>query len=159
MASRIAEAIIGKGAHVPPDAALEDLTPTLARRRPDAALATVWEQLAHIVYWQDFTLAILEGKEPKVPLRAADGWPAMPPAESAAAEWKKLLSRFRRGASRLDSIARTKSLTARVRRGSRSTFGSMILVIGNHNSYHFGQIVSLRKMMGKWPPASGGDTW
>jgi uncharacterized damage-inducible protein DinB len=28
-----------------------------------------------------------------------------------------------------------------------------------HNSYHVGQIAMLRRMLGAWPPQSGGDTW
>ncbi len=28
-----------------------------------------------------------------------------------------------------------------------------------HNAYHFGRIVLLRRLLGIWPPASGGFTW
>ena len=32
-------------------------------------------------------------------------------------------------------------------------------VLALHNSYHLGQIVLLRRILGAWPPPSGGDTW
>jgi hypothetical protein len=35
----------------------------------------------------------------------------------------------------------------------------MLQTIGAHNSYHLGQVVQLRQMLGAWPPASGGLTW
>jgi uncharacterized damage-inducible protein DinB len=28
-----------------------------------------------------------------------------------------------------------------------------------HNSYHVGQVAALRRALGAWPPADGGDTW
>jgi uncharacterized damage-inducible protein DinB len=28
-----------------------------------------------------------------------------------------------------------------------------------HNSYHIGQVVILRRMLGAWPPLDGSDTW
>jgi uncharacterized damage-inducible protein DinB len=28
-----------------------------------------------------------------------------------------------------------------------------------HNSYHFGQIAMLRRVLGAWPPRGGGDSW
>lgn len=31
--------------------------------------------------------------------------------------------------------------------------------LADHNTYHFGQIVSLRRQLGAWPPPSGGQTW
>jgi uncharacterized damage-inducible protein DinB len=35
----------------------------------------------------------------------------------------------------------------------------MILTIASHNSYHAGQVVFLRRMLGTWPPPSGGFSW
>jgi len=32
-------------------------------------------------------------------------------------------------------------------------------MLANHNSYHLGQIVSLRRLIGAWLPPSGGATW
>ena len=35
----------------------------------------------------------------------------------------------------------------------------IIEIIAQHNSYHLGQIVVIRQMLGTWPPPSGGLTW
>jgi uncharacterized damage-inducible protein DinB len=35
----------------------------------------------------------------------------------------------------------------------------MLHAIAAHNSYHLGQVVVLRQMLGAWPPPSGGLTW
>jgi len=28
----------------------------------------------------------------------------------------------------------------------------LLMIIGNHNSYHLGEFASLRQVMGSWPP-------
>jgi uncharacterized damage-inducible protein DinB len=35
----------------------------------------------------------------------------------------------------------------------------MAQTMGAHNSYHAGQAVLLRQLLGQWPPPSGGLTW
>jgi hypothetical protein len=71
----------GRGEHVAPAVALEELTAAQARRRPSKKLATVWDELAHMVFWQELTLEIMRGGQPKTPEHAADGWPAIPHRE------------------------------------------------------------------------------
>jgi len=51
--------------------------------------------------------------------------------------------------------------------GARSVEGTtvsearadLLRAMGQHVSYHVGQIALLRRMMGAWPPPGGGDTW
>jgi uncharacterized damage-inducible protein DinB len=152
-------ALIGKGAHLSPKAVLEGLSVAQVRRRPVKGLATIWEQLAHIVYWQDFLLRVSEGKEPKAPRSAELGWPAMPPLAGSRNGWAKLVKRFERGLAAAALIAEEKTPTAGVKPGSRRTFGGILLTLADHNSYHLGQIVTLRRLIGSWPPHSGGTTW
>ena len=35
----------------------------------------------------------------------------------------------------------------------------VLRAMGNHVSYHGGQIALVRRMLGAWPPPGGGDTW
>ncbi len=70
---RIIASVSGSGAHVRPAVALEYLTMEQARRRPSKRLATIWEELAHMVFWQDFVLETVRGGQPKAPAHAAGG--------------------------------------------------------------------------------------
>jgi uncharacterized damage-inducible protein DinB len=151
-------ALTGKAAHVSPMAALEGLSVAQVRRRPAKGLATIWEQLAHMVYWQDFLLRVSEGKDPNVPRSAELGWPAMPPLAGSREGWAKLVRRFERGTAAAARIAEEKNPTSGVRPGSRRTFGGILLTLTDHNSYHLGQIVTLRRLIDSWPPPSGGAT-
>jgi uncharacterized damage-inducible protein DinB len=156
---KIIASVSGAGAHVAPTIALEELTATQARRRPSKKLATVWDELAHMVLWQDLTIEIMRGGQPHVPEHAADGWPATPTGRGATKAWEALKGRFLAGVAELEEAARTRDLEARVGGDAKSTLGELLVMIANHNSYHLGQIVSLRRLMDAWPPPSGGATW
>jgi uncharacterized damage-inducible protein DinB len=149
----------GRGEHVAPAVALEGLTAVHAKRRPSRKLATVWDELAHMVFWQDLTLEIVRGGQPQTPEHAADGWPAIPAGRGAAKAWGALRDRFLAGVAELEALARTRDLEAWVGGDAKSTLGELLLGIANHNSYHLGQIVSLRRLLDAWPPPSGGATW
>jgi uncharacterized damage-inducible protein DinB len=149
----------GGGAHVAAAVALEELTATQARRRPSKKLATVWDELAHMVFWQELTLDIVRGGQPHSPEHAADGWPSIPTGRGATKAWRELRDRFLAGVGELEEAARTRDLEARVGGDAKSTLGELLLMIANHNSYHLGQIVSLRRLIDAWPPPSGGATW
>jgi uncharacterized damage-inducible protein DinB len=156
---KIAASVGGGGAHVTPLAALEALTAAQARRRPSRKLATIWEELAHVVFWQDLTLEIVCGGQPQTPAHAAGGWPAMPTGRGGAKAWDALRARFAAGVAELEEAGRTRDLEVPVGRDAKSTLGELLLMLANHTSYHFGQIVALRRLIGAWPPPSGGATW
>ena len=109
MAQPLKEKIIGSlsapDSHVSPAVALEDLTAAQARRRPGKRLATIWEQLAHLVFWQEFVLETVRGGNPRPPATAEGGWPPMPPARGAANEWDGLKARFAASLGELQRIA------------------------------------------------------
>jgi hypothetical protein len=45
----------------------------------------------------------------------------------------------------------TLDLTANIPHGTGQTYLRQILLIADHNAYHLGQIVQVRKLMGDWP--------
>jgi uncharacterized damage-inducible protein DinB len=64
--------------------------------------------------------------------------------------------RFRRGLSALRDRVAGEDLLAK--RGTR-THLALLRAMASHNSYHAGQVVVLRQLLGSWPPPSGGLTW
>jgi uncharacterized damage-inducible protein DinB len=156
---RIIESLSAPETHVSPSVALEALTPAQARHRPSRNLQTIWEQLAHVVFWQEFVLATLRGGKPRPPDSAEGGWPPMPSGRGATRAWEELKARFAESLAEIEAIARRGSLAKPVGRRGNSTLGAELVSLADHNTYHFGQIVSLRKQIGAWPPPSGGQTW
>jgi hypothetical protein len=42
---------------------------------------------------------------------------------------------------------------------ARESIGTGLLHAAVHNSHHLGQVVTIRQLMGLWPPAAGSMTW
>jgi hypothetical protein len=81
-----------------------------------------------------------------------DYWPADPRPPSARA-WNQSLASFRADRSRLQAlIGKTRvDLFALVPTGKdRQTLLRAILLVADHNAYHVGQIIAVRRALGIW---------
>lgn len=155
----IVESIQGLGSYVEPLRTLEGLSAAEARKRPKRGITTIWEQLLHMVFWQDIMLTRLKGQTPPDVPHDQDGWPKMPPVAGQDEAWSDLLAHFASGLQEAEKIARRAKLGNRMSRQTKRTFANQLLSLSTHNGYHLGQIVTVRRMIGKWPPPSGGYTW
>lgn len=152
--------IRGKGAHLDPLAAVEDVSWDIAGRRIVPFHHTIWQQLCHQNYWIAFELKCIEGPEQPVPAEASASWPvADGPSDEAA--WQLELATFRTNLAQLEALAEAKASTlARIVRAKKElTVESVLWLLVAHHSYHTGQIVQLRQALGAWPPARGTTTW
>ncbi|HYL84513.1 MAG TPA: DinB family protein [Candidatus Angelobacter sp.] len=113
---------------------------------------TGWQLLEHsrIAQWD-----ILEfSRNPKhVSPGFPEGyWPKTPlPPDDAA--WTKSVEAFQRDLQemiRLVQNAKT-NLYAKIPHGEGQTILREVLVLADHNSYHLGQLVDLRRALGAWP--------
>lgn len=144
----------GGGAHVHAEDALQDFP---SRKRGAFARGlkhTAWQLLEHlrIAQWDIVEFSrnaryvspdFPEGYWPKTPL---------PPNDAA---WKKSVREFDRGLEdmvRLVKSPRT-DLYAKIPHGQGQTILREALLLADHNSYHLGQIVDLRRALGIWPQA------
>lgn len=151
----IGNALSGKGAHVATKELFAGLSWKVAGARPEGAPHSLFQLLNHMSYWQDWVVKWLDGGNPTVPKHAAGGWPGSPTPASAQ-EWQRAVRGFRSGLQKLDRQSRQADLLTT--RGEHSRLG-MLQAIASHNSYHAGQVVVLRQILGAWPPPSGGVTW
>jgi uncharacterized damage-inducible protein DinB len=80
-----------------------------------------------------------------------DYWPQHPAPPNAAA-WDESIASFRREREKLKQIARdTKDLFARVPTGKEQhTYLRALLLVADHNSYHLGQLVAVRRALDAW---------
>ena len=155
LSSTIGNALSGKGAHVRTKNLFAGLSWKVAGTRPEGLPHSIFQLLNHMSYWQDWVVKWLDGADPPIPKHASGSWPGSPgPASSK--EWQRAVRGFRNGLTKLDRQSREGDLLAT--RGKHSRLG-MLQAIASHNSYHVGQVVLLRQMLGTWPPPSGGVTW
>jgi hypothetical protein len=151
----LANALSGKGAHVATKNVFEGLDWELAAVRPEGAPHSAFQLLGHMTFWQDWVVKWLDGGNPPVPKHAAGSWPK-DTAPASKQDWVRAVKAFRRGLEGLERRSRKGDLLAK--RGEHTRLG-MLHAIASHNSYHVGEVVVLRQMLGAWPPPSGGATW
>ena len=151
----IGRALSGEGAHASTQNVFDGLAWTDAALRPAGAPHSIFQLMTHTTYWQNWVLQWLAGDEPVVPKHAAGSWRSTP-GPSSAQEWKRAVGEFREGLKQLESQSRKVDLLGQIGRTSNLR---MLHAIASHTSYHVGQVVLVRQLLGKWPPPSGGLTW
>jgi uncharacterized damage-inducible protein DinB len=123
---------------------LEGVDAEAAARRPIAAAHSIWEIVHHLTAWNDVPRRRIDGERDGV-LSEGKDWPAVP--EPTEENWQQSLEALRTAHRRLHT--RLTQLTdeelPRAVAGSESTVGGMVLGVIQHNAYHGGQIVVLRK--------------
>jgi len=163
--NELEQILMGDSAAAPPAFILQGLSSDAAHRTIEGAPHTIYEELWHIVYWQQMTLDWVGELETPYPAHASEGFPT--DNDKAREEWSDLCERFFRGNQVAAAAARDEiRYDAPVRCPSRPgqplrvmTVREQLESLGAHNAYHFGRVVLLRQLMGLWPPPSGGDTW
>lgn len=161
----LVELIRGKGAFTDAVACVSGLGVAQAGDRHGAPYSA-FELVFHMNYWMQYEIDRIEGRSPKYPDHAAESWPTSPAPESETA-WAASVARFGAlldamiGLAR-DPVARERGV-ATTSSASYANQGSTVRDIlwqtAVHNAYHVGQVATLRRMLGAWPPAGGGDTW
>ncbi len=150
------QALSGKGAHVDAQHIFDGLDWKVAGDVPGATGHSPFQLLNHMIFWQDWAIKWLDGEKAPIPKHAAGSWPGGL-APGSREEWDRTVRQFKSGLKGLEQRIRQGDLETRPRRGK--TRLAMLQTMASHNSYHAGQVVTVRQMLGKWPPPSGGLTW
>jgi hypothetical protein len=141
----------GGGAHLSFDDAMADFPAQLRGTKPAGAPHTAWQLLEHLrlAQWDilDFSRNpnYREGKFPD------DYWPKSekPPNEKA---WEDSAASFRRDLKEMEELVENPKtdLFAKIPWGDGQTILREALLVADHNAYHLGQIVLLRRLVGAW---------
>jgi hypothetical protein len=138
-------------AHASFEVAVRDLPAKLQGTRPEGADHSPWELLEHlrIAQWDilDFSRNPMY-KELKWP---AEYWPSTqaPPDEGA---WEKSVESFQRDREELCGLIGdpTTDLFAPIAHGEGQTILREALLTADHNAYHIGQLILVRRLLGAW---------
>jgi DinB superfamily len=145
----------GGGAHLDFDRAIAGLPPELRGARPDGVPHTPWRLLEHlrIAQWD-----ILEfSRNPRhVSPRFPDGyWPGgdAPPDPNA---WDRSVAAFRADLLAMQELVADPAtdLFAPLPHGEGQTLLREALLVADHNAYHLGQLVVVRRRLGAWTEGS-----
>jgi uncharacterized damage-inducible protein DinB len=125
---------------------LSGLTLEQVTLRPDGATHSIYEELWHVVAYQQSIIA------PGDP--AGEHYPSAAPEHER--QWHDLVQVFLDGARAAAAMGQSpERLALEVRPGE--TMADELNCVAVHNAYHLGKIVALRQRIGAWPPTAASD--
>ena len=130
------------GEFPPREHLLSGLTLEQVTLRPDGASHTIYEELWHVVAYQESVLGRGDPNGDRYP-------PAAPEHEH---QWHDLVRVFMQGARDAAAMGDApERLAVEIEPGL--IMADELNCVAVHNAYHLGKIVALRQRMGAWPPA------
>jgi DinB superfamily len=139
-------------AHVDYDAAVDGIGPEHRGKTPSGLPYSLWQLIEHIRIAQSDILDFCVNASYREKKWPDDYWPSYPAPPSDAA-WDESVSSYVRDRDALKKIVRNPSidLSAKIPHGTGQTYLREVLLVADHASYHIGQIVLVRRLLGIWP--------
>ncbi|MGH9581447.1 MAG: DinB family protein [Bryobacteraceae bacterium] len=144
----LVDAIDGHHAHIDFDSAVADFPAELRGEKPAAAPHTAWQLLEHLRLAQHDILEFSRNPGYESPRWPEGYWPATESPPDAHA-WEKSVKSFQKDSRELKALVRDDGLDLfkRFEHGQGQTLLREVLLVANHNSYHLGQLVYLKKTL------------
>ena len=148
----LVELLDGGSAHVRAEDALKNVDPGIRAARPGGEVRSAWEELEHLRIAQKDILEYTLDPNWTSPEWPSGYWPAET-GEVGDETWQRSVDEFFADLARVVELVRDDSvdLTGEIPHGEGRTYLREILLVADHNAYHLGQIVQLRKLGGDWP--------
>lgn len=138
-------------AHVTFDAAIKGLPVELRGKRPRNAAHSPWEIIEHLRIAQWDILEFSRDAKHVSPDWPSGYWPKKP-APPDDKSWDKTVRAFRRDLKAMSDLVSDEStkLDARIPHGDGQTILREALLLADHNAYHIGELVLVRRLLGAW---------
>ena len=145
------ELLAGGSAHAKFEDVVKGLPARLRGVKPAEFPHTAWMLLEHLRLAQWDILEFSRNPKHVSPPWPSGYWPKTEAPPNAAA-WNKSVQQFRRDLKAMQSlIANRKSdLFARIPWGDSQTILREALLVADHNAYHLGQLLDVRRLLGAW---------
>lgn len=144
--------LLTKGnAHVTLEEACADVPARLFNQRVPDLPYTLWQLTEHLRIAQHDILEFCIDPAYESPKWPEGYWPAAEvPADGAT--WQGTLTQIRQDRDRFMALLHnhTQDLLAPLPHGTGQTLLREALLIADHNAYHTGQIILLRRLLGNW---------
>jgi hypothetical protein len=137
-----------EGAHIAFDEAVIDFPAHLRGVKPKGAPHSAWQLLEHMRLAQEDILDFSRNPDYKEKKFPDDYWPPEDAPPNGAA-WDKSIREFQHDLKEMQAlIANPKhDLEAAIPHGDGQTLLREALLVADHNAYHLGQLMFLRKML------------
>ena len=141
----------GRGAHADFDSVIATFPSRLRGVRTKGLPYSAWQLLEHLRICQWDLLEYSRDPKHVSPEWPAGLWPKSPTPPTAAA-WTRSVRAFRKDLASMRKRVRDpkRDLTAPLPHAPQHTLLREALILADHNSYHLGQLVVLRRLLGAW---------
>ncbi|MBD3299551.1 MAG: DinB family protein [candidate division Zixibacteria bacterium] len=147
----IATLLEGRGAHVDFDHAIADVPANARGVTPDGAAHSPWDILEHMRIAQWDILEFSRNPEHISPDWPNGYWPddSQPPTKTA---WNKSVSAIKSDLDAMIDLVKNpeSDLLTPFPHGEGQTLLREALVLADHNAYHLGELVIVRRLLGVW---------
>ncbi len=144
----------GGGAHLNIEKALTEFPAEVQGIKPAQAPHTPWQLLEHMRIAQWDILDFCRNSNYQELEFPAGYWPETEAPPNPAA-WEKSVKSFHADLKAMQDLVANPAtdLFARIPHGERQTILREALLVADHNAYHLGQLVLLRRLLGVWDEA------
>ena len=147
----LVELLNGGQAHIDFESAVKDWPANLQGKKPEGAAHSPWEVLEHMRIAQWDIVEFTRNPKHVSPEFPAGYWPmTQAPLDNKA--WNKTLAAFRSDLKAMIKIAQSKSTDffTPLRHDDDQTVLREVLLVADHNAYHLGELLLLRRQLGAW---------
>ncbi len=143
--------LAGGGAHAKFDDVLKDLPPDLRGNKPAKFPHSPWMLLEHLHLAQWDILEFSRNAKHVSPDWPDGYWPKTQSPPTSAA-WTKSVKEFQRDLKAMQDLVTEPAtdLCAPIPWGDGQTILREALLLADHNAYHLGQFVDVRRLLGAW---------
>lgn len=137
-------------AHAGFDAAVKDFPAELRGQRPHGLPHSAYQLVEHlrIAQWDIVEYALNpKHKSPEFP---KGYWPELPEPPDGKA-WDKSIAGFRADRKKLVAALEKADILAPIPHTNNQSLASKTVLLIDHNAYHLGQLIVLRRLLNAWP--------
>lgn len=142
--------LVEANAHASFEDAVKNFPADLRGARPHDLPHSAYQLLEHlrIAQWDIVEYALNpKHKSPSFP----DGYWPKSPAPPDAKAWVKSVASFRADRKKLVAALEKSDILAPLPHANNQSLASKAILLIDHNSYHLGQLVLLRRLLNAWP--------
>jgi len=143
--------LLGGGAHAKFDEVVKNFPAALRGKKPRHLPYSAWQLLEHMRIAQEDILSFSTSPDYREREWPAAYWPkaAAPPEDTA---WERSLRSFRADLRRMVKLIENpkQDLYALIPWGEGLTLLRQALLLADHNAYHLGELVLVRRLLGAW---------
>ncbi|MBL0211184.1 MAG: DinB family protein [Holophagaceae bacterium] len=138
-------------AHVDFDTAVKGLPPRLRGVQPQGLPYSAWQLLEHLRLGQRDILDFCVDPAYRAPKWPEAYWPKSPVPPTPKA-WQQSIAAVRADRRSLEKLLADPALDlfAKIPHGEGQTYLREFLLVADHNAFHVGQLIILRRLLGAW---------